>query len=130
MRTFAFVFLSVISFFSFARGDNVKLPFSFTTECRKYFDVNEVTRATNRYAWTDADCQFLPQGECVGFISAHSICGGIDDGVTVMKPQQAKDMPNGGVLFYSTYNKNPCDWGNGKSAHIAVVYQCYTPAKK
>ncbi|HDX8376912.1 hypothetical protein [Aeromonas dhakensis] len=109
---------------------NTKLPFSFITECKKVFNVGEVKRADNRYSWKEDDCQFLPQGQCLGSISVHSICGGAEDGVTVMNPKQAQDMPNGGVLFYTTYNREPCDWGTGKSAHIAVVYQCFTPTTK
>ncbi|MGH1391126.1 MAG: hypothetical protein ACRAUZ_13350 [Aeromonas jandaei] len=119
---------TLLSAFTNAYADTPKLPFSFTTECRKYFSVNEVKRADNRYSWKADDCQFPPQGECVGYVSALSICGGTEDGLTVMKPSQ--DMPNGGVLFYTTYNREPCDWGTGKSAHIAVVYQCFTSSKK
>ncbi|MGS4932137.1 hypothetical protein ACVDHJ_10905 [Aeromonas sp. 25-281] len=64
----------------------VKMPFTYTTECSRTLEPQEVKNADNRISWREQDCQLPPRGQCLGFVSAVTVCGGIEDGPVVLKP--------------------------------------------
>ena len=102
----------------------VKMPFTYTTECSRTLEPQEVKNADNHISWREQDCQLPPRGQCLGFVSGVTVCGGIEDGPVVLKPSQ--DYKMGGMYFYTKDARYPCAWGNGKSAVLTAVYQCNT----
>ena len=116
------LYISLAVLIAYSVHAEVKAPFTYTTECSRTLSPQELKNADNHISWREQDCQLPPSGQCLGFVSAVSVCGGIEDGPVVIKPSSNYQM--GGMYFYTKDAKYPCVWANGKSATLTAVYKC------